>query len=178
MSLPVRWSLTVLCLVACGDADKIPLDSAAATGVGPTPSVAPTPAVPQRATLADFRQLHWLAGRWRGTMPDGKHFYEGYTLANDSTLRMHSFTDSAFRASTDSSMIQLRNGVVSNEGGRARWVATRVDSTGADFAPERGASNHFTWTRQSPTRWTATLRTADPDGRPQTVVYSLQKIAP
>ena len=45
---------------------------------------------------------------------------------------------------------------------------------GVDFVPIKGR-NAFTWTRESDTRWTATLRYTDAQGRPQTVVYAMHR---
>lgn len=129
-------------------------------------------------TVDDFRRLRWLDGRWRGFMADGQNFYEQYRIVNDSTIVKHSFPDSTFARATDSSRVQLRGGRVSDESRNAAWVATRLDSTGVDFAPLRGANNHFTWAQESPTLWNATLRWTDKDGRPQSVLYALHKMTP
>jgi hypothetical protein len=146
-------------------------------------SLPAAPAVPVTShatvTLDDFRGLHWIEGRWRGFMADGKTFYESYQVQNDSTIVMTGYPDSTFSRPTDNARIVLRGGKVMNEAGvdgGPQWFATRLDSTGADFAPGRGARNAFTWARESPTRWTATLRWTDRDGRPQTAVYALHKI--
>jgi hypothetical protein len=168
----VAHLLTVLfALVACQRADRPAGDTTARAA-----DAAPPAPEPQTATLDDFRKLGWLLGSWRGQTPEGKSFFERYTSVDDSTMRMTAYADSTFGSPTDSSRIVFRNGVVANEGATARWVATRVDSTGADFAPERGARNHFTWARESATRWNATLRWTDQQGRPQSVVYALQKV--
>jgi hypothetical protein len=126
-------------------------------------------------TVDDFRRLRWMDGRWRGFMADGKTFYEQYRIIDDSTIAMAAFADSTFSKETESSRVQLRGGTVSNDSRTARWVATRLDSTGIDFAPHHGASNHFTWAQESPTAWNATIRWTDKEGRPQTVVYALHK---
>jgi hypothetical protein len=126
-------------------------------------------------TADDFRQLRWLAGRWQGFQPDGGKFYEEYRVVNDSTLAMFSYPDSTFGRASDSSRVQLRGKTVSNESLSAQWVATRVDSTGADFAPVRGARNSFTWARESATAWNATLRWTDANGQAQRVVYALHR---
>lgn len=131
-----------------------------------------------RYTVADFHQLLWLAGQWQGFMPNGSRFFERYRFLDDSTIAMHAFKDSTFRQATDSARITLRGGIVADEGGSggsARWVATRLDSTGIDFAAERGASNNFTWAREDSTKWNATLRWTDEQGRPQTVMYALHR---
>lgn len=126
-------------------------------------------------TADDFRRLRWLAGRWQGFQPDGGKFYEEYRVLNDSTLAMFSFPDSTFARASDSSRVQLRGKTVSNESLSAQWVATRLDSTGADFAPVRGARNSFTWARESATAWNATLRWTDANGQAQRVVYALHR---
>lgn len=122
-------------------------------------------------TLDDFRRLRWIEGQWRGFMPDGNKFYERYHFLDDSTIAMHSFPDSTFARPGDSSRVQLRGGTVSN--GNA--VATRLDSTGVDFAPQNGAGNRYTWATESASKWNATLRWTDAQGRPQTVVYALHR---
>ena len=69
---------------------------------------------------------------------------------DDSTIKMRSFKDDTFSKATDSARIMLRAGTVADVGG-ARWLATRLDSTGVDFASEHDASNNFTWAKQSRT---------------------------
>jgi hypothetical protein len=114
-------------------------------------------------------------GSWRGRLPDGRSFYERYRLLDDSTIKMRSFTDDTFSKATDSARITLRAGTVADEGS-ARWLATRLDSTGVDFASERDASNNFTWARQSRNNWKAVLNSIDRNGKAQTVVYPIQRI--
>lgn len=126
--------------------------------------------------LAQFRQLRWLEGRWRGALPDGGSFYEQYRWLDDSTIAMHGFADSTFTRATDSARISLRFGVVANDGAAARWVATSLDSSSVHFVPMRGASNSFSWVRESPTRWTATLQSTTREGRARSTVYEMQRI--
>jgi hypothetical protein len=144
------------------------------TKVAASQPVSPPP-VAGRYTVDNFRGLMWLAGQWQGFMPDGSRFFERYRFLDDSTIIKHTLRDSTFREVSDSSRISLRGGVVADDGGSARWVATRLDSIGVDFAPERGARNHFTWAREDSTKWNATLRWTDEQGRPQTVVYALHR---
>jgi hypothetical protein len=160
---------TAACL-ACGEP--------AEQDVGADSARLPVPATAADAgtyTLDDFRRLRWLDGRWRGLLPNGGSFFEQYRVIDDSTIAMHTF-DSTFVSKRDSARITLRGGTIADEGGSARWVATRLDSTGVDFAPHHGAANYFTWSRETDDRWTATLRSTDKDGRPQSVVYTLQRI--
>lgn len=131
--------------------------------------------VAEKYSLQDFARLRWLDGSWRGRLPDGGYFYEQYRLVDDSTIAMRGFPDSLFARVTDSSTIGFRGGTIASEGG-TRWVSTRLDSSAVDFASERDASNNFTWTRETPDRWTATLRSIDRQGRPQTTVYPMERV--
>ena len=135
------------------------------------------PAAPKSKpySLAQFAQLRWLEGRWRGGLPDGGSFYEQYRWLDDSTIAMHAFADSTFARATDSSRVSLRFGVVANEGITARWVATRLDSAAVEFVPRRGASNGFSWVRESPDRWTATLSPSR-DGGIRSTIYHMERI--
>lgn len=160
-----------LAFSACGRSGR----DSDTTKVAASQPVSPAP-VAGRYTVDNFRGLMWIAGQWQGFMPDGKRFFERYRFLDDSTILMHAFRDSTFRQASDSARVALRGGIVSDEGANgARWVATRLDSIGIDFAPERGARNHFTWAREDSTKWNATLRWTDEQGRPQTVVYALHR---
>ena len=138
----------------------------------------PEVAVIGRFTVQQFSTLRWVEGTWRGRLPDGGAFYERYRVVDDSTIAMQSFADSTLTVTSDSGRIALRDGTIADEGGAARWGATRVDSTGVEFAPMTGATNGFTWTKDRGDRWTATLIWTDKDGRLRTVVYPMERIAP
>ena len=158
-----------LLVLACSRGDQPATD----TAIGTTPKL-----LPGMYSLGDFSRLRWIEGRWRGSTPDGKNpFYEEYRFRDDSTIAKYGFPDSTFAKASDSSQIKLRGGVVRDESLTSSYQATRLDSAGADFAPDRGATNFFTWTPVSPTSWSATLRWTDKQGRPQTVEYVLQKFA-
>ena len=137
----------------------------------------PTPVPPAagKYALKDFVSLAWLVGSWRGRLPDGGSFYERYRWVDDSTIKMRSFKDDTFSKATDSARITLRAGTVADEGG-ARWLATRLDSTGVDFASEHDASNNFTWARQSRNSWKAVLNSVDRNGKAQSVIYPMERI--
>lgn len=137
----------------------------------------PTPVPPAagKYALKDFVSLAWLVGSWRGRLPDGGSFYERYRWVDDSTIKMRSFKDDTFSKATDSSRIMLRGGIVADEGG-ARWLATRLDSTGVDFASEHDASNNFTWAKQSRNSWKAVLNSIDKNGKAQSVIYPMERI--
>lgn len=163
--------VVALLIAACAKEAAQNTDSVSA--VAGTPPVVPPP-VPGSFTAADFGKLRWLEGKWRGFMPDGNKFYESYVLENDSTIVKYSYPDTTFTNPTDRSVIALRGTTVADESEKARWVVTRIDSTGADFAPERGASNFFTFTREDATKWSASLRWTE-NGQPKTVVYALHR---
>ena len=158
--------------MACAKEARQNTDSVSASAG--TPAVVSPPPVPGTFAAADFAKLRWLEGRWRGFMPSGDKFYESYTLENDSTIVKHSYADTTFTNPSDRSVISLRGTTVANEGEGARYVVTRIDSTGADFAPERGATNYFTFTREGPTQWSASLRWTE-NGQPKSVVYALHR---
>ena len=168
----MRRSLAVFGLVAlaCGKADTGSAGSSASTA-GAAPPAPDAVAV----TMADFQKLRWLNGPWRGFMSNGEKFYEWYKFENDSTIVKTEHPDSTFGTPSGESRIMLRNGIVVDSSMRSSYVATRLDSTGVDFAPRRGATNNFTWTREDTTKWSATIRWVDKDGRPQSVLYALHR---
>jgi len=106
-------------------------------------------------------------------MPTGGYFYERYQFVDDSTIVMYGYADSTFTAATDTSRITLRGSTVRHDGS-ARSVATALDSQSVSFSPERPGSNHFTWTRESDDRWTASLRSGGQ--APRITVYRLERI--
>ena len=161
-----RMMLVVIAVVACKPRDVAIVDSASTVDT----------AAAGTFTITDFAKLHWIAGRWRGFTPNGDKFYEEYRWVNDSTIVKYGFPDSTFAKASDSSHVQLRGGTVADESIRSRYVATRLDSSGVDFAPVRGARNSFTWALEAPTRWNATLRWTDAAGQPQSVVYALHRM--
>ena len=144
----------------------------------PLPEVPVQPPPPRAATFTadDFRGLSWIEGPWRGFLTDGSTFYERYAFLDDSTVMVRQFADSTLTQATDSSRLTLRAGTIANDAGAARWVATRLDSAGADFSPLRGATSQFTWVRESPTRWDVTMRWTDESGTPQTRVSALHRL--
>jgi hypothetical protein len=136
----------------------------------------PDPPAVGRFTPAQFASLRWIEGTWRGRLPDGGAFYERYRFADDSTIVMQAFADSTLTRTSDSGRIVLRDGTVADEGGAARWAATRLDSSGVAFAPIEGATNSFTWMRDRADRWTATLTWTDKGGEARAVTYPMERI--
>ena len=128
-------------------------------------------------TAAEFRQLRWLEGRWRGGQPNGERFYEGYRLANDSTLRSYDFADSVSTTPKDSSEIRLRSGVIVSGSGNTRWEVAELSGARVHFIPVQGARNDFTWEKLSADEWKATLHwPANADRAERTVIYPMTRL--
>jgi hypothetical protein len=134
---------------------------------------APAQPAPAQFALADFGNLRYLEGKWRGTMANGNAFYESYHFANDSTIHKGSHTDSTFQTKSDSSMIAFRNGVVMDSSSSV-YTAEKLDSATVDF--RAGPSYHFTWTRESNDAWTAKLFSKQADGSERITTYPMKRI--
>ena len=134
---------------------------------------------PIRVSPAEFQQLRWMEGRWRGEEPNGQSFFEGYRFENDSTIRSYTYADSANRVPTDSGAIALRGGEVTSGSEGARWVASELTASHIEFAPQVGVRNSFVWQRESDDAWTATLRWPGTADRPaREVVYRMRRLSP
>ena len=173
MSRLIVAGLAILTTASCRPEARSDRATDSAAGAAATADNAPPAA--GHYSLQDFGRLRWLEGRWRGQLPDRSYFYERYHFLNDSTIGMHGFSDSTFARATDSATIALRGGTVTDAGAAAQWVATRLDSSVVDFAPVQRAYGPFSWASESPNRWTATLRSADPV-RPQATVYRMERV--
>ncbi|MGH7467960.1 MAG: hypothetical protein ACRENP_08240 [Longimicrobiales bacterium] len=140
--------LSALAVCACTGSDAPPAADTA-------PASAPTAEAPRpRFTMDHFRGLHWLAGNWKGTMPNGSHFFESYRVVNDSTIQMYAHADSTLGAPTDSARIYFSDGTI-YDGPQA--VVDRIDENGVRFT-STGANRYvFVWKSTGPDSWTATL---------------------
>src|SRR5262245_23330336 len=67
---------------------------------------ASTPA-PMTVSVAQFQQMRWLEGSWRGSGGGIDAFFEGYRFVDDSTIRSFEYPDSTLVAK-DSGEITLR----------------------------------------------------------------------
>ena len=127
--------------------------------------------------VTDLGTLRWIEGRWRGTLPDGGFFFEGYRFANDSTILTYTYPDSTSLTPSDSGAIMLRGGVVATGSGGSRWIATALREGFVRFDPREGARNNFVWERLSDDAWRAILlwpATADRPARE--VVYPMRRL--
>lgn len=129
-------------------------------------------------SLDDFAQLQFLEGRWKGTAPDGKEFFEEYTRPEPGVFQSHRFPDSAFRSEgaghTDGATISLEDGEVISQWGEYTWKASSIGADSAAFEPVN-APSQFVWrgvddaTLEARQRWTA-------DGRAQEFTLQLTKL--
>ena len=140
----------------------------AATAAPPVSAQNPASAGRPRATSANFRDLRWLEGTWRGRMSNGKYFYERYERVNDSTIRIIHFPDSTLKTRGEIETITLRGGTISH--GQAN--ALRFSANEIAFARPTQSTPDFTFTRTG-AGWTATIHRAE---GPATV-YQMQRWA-
>jgi hypothetical protein len=131
---------------------------------------------PARVTTEQFRTIGWMTGRWRGTGPDGAPFYESYQLADDSTLKGHTWADSTFAKVADSSVITLRGGEVRSGVAPNGYVVTSWAGDAIRFDPRGTSANGFTWAKLDTDHWLATLTWTDRQGRAQQRVYRMVRV--
>lgn len=125
----------------------------------------------QAMTLAQFKSLHWLAGRWRGSGGAFPSFFEEYTVLNDSTVRQYTLTDSTFSQPKDSALLVWRNGVAAQvRNGRPTPLVHLAGDT-ARFAGPAGGG--WTWLRLGRDRWRAELAPARPGQGP--TIYDMRR---
>lgn len=136
-------------------------------GAVPEPSARPF-------TLTEFAQLKFLTGRWKGTGPDGKDFYEEYDFPAAHTLRSRRYPDASFSTSTDSSTVSFDNGEVISRWGEFSWKATQISAEDACFAPVNAPSS-FCWQRAG-AAVEVTQRWIGDDGKEQSYTLKLTRI--
>ena len=163
---PPSWrGRSILLVPALAAVVALPAGAQRAAG---RPAGAP-PGTPARVTPAEFRALHWIQGSWRGRMPDGRYFYERYTVADDSTIVVQMLADSTFVRVTGTDSIVHRAGAVRYDGS----VAMRLDDTGVSFGRADAPGQGFAFTRAG-RGWTAVIRSTGGDGRPRFVTYQME----
>jgi len=123
----------------------------------------------------DFSKLRWMEGTWKATSPSEKTYYERFRFANDSTIEITFYGDSALSKETGNGKVYLSVGRVYYSFGPGRWGATTVDSGGMYLVPQVNAQNSYAWAFQSPNLWTQTMRTGF-SGRERVIVYTLDRV--
>ena len=141
----------------------------------------PVPAGPPPATVsvAELSALHWIQGSWRAERSVGGQtlFFERYTFADESTLVVESYADSAMRAAPETTTFELRGARLTSRGAGPTFTAEKITPTSVTFMPLAGAINHFTWEYYSPTEWIARLRAPAAGGEPaRTRLYHMRRV--
>jgi hypothetical protein len=158
-----RAALTII-LAACAAAETEQL---------PSGDVA-APAAADSVTLDEFRQVHWIAGSWRGSGGAYPSFFEEYRLVDDSTIQMRALSDSTFSVATDSSRIEWRNGRVHSRSNDRSYMVIALSADSIRFMREGESSGGHTFRRVSPDEWTATLHPSN--SAAQATVYVMRRI--
>ena len=124
-------------LAACARETPAPADSAATQPAASAPAVQPASVSP-----AQLAALGWLAGRWRGALPDGAPFYEAYAIRDSVTIAKYDYPDATFATPSDSGVIALRGDTLFSGSPGMQWVATSIDSASSSLFtfPRRTAS--------------------------------------
>lgn len=125
---------------------------------------------------AGFAQIRFLEGRWKGTAPDGKDFFEEYLIDRDGALQSNRFADATFGSRTDGSSVRLENGQVISVWGEFSWRATSLTANKACFEPINAPSS-FCWEQMDPDNIRVTQRWNDKEGNPQEYSVALVRIA-
>lgn len=137
------------------------------------PGQQPEP-MPVTVSLAEFQQLHWIGGTWRGSGGDYAAFFEEYRVLDDSTIQMRALSDSTLSVAKDSSWIELRNGAIRSRGGDRAYVAVEFSPTSVRFAQPGVPLGGHTFAQKSADEWTATLHPSRSDG--QATVYTMRRL--
>jgi hypothetical protein len=132
------------------------------------PACAPTGPSSATVTPEQFHQIHWILGKWRGTFAGGAPFFESYLMMDDSTIAQATWSDSTFTNRSDSSVISLRNGRVTN--GSA--VATEWNTGSVHFESNDTKANSYTWRTENADRWIA----SQPVSETHELVYIMTRV--
>ena len=125
--------------------------------------------------VGDFAHLRFLEGRWEGTGPDGKPFYEQYSFPSNAEMRASRYADAAFGAVQDGSVVALAGGRVTSTWNEFEWEASELSVGKACFTPVNAPSS-FCWERVSDTTAQVTQRWTDSDGRAQQYIVPLRRL--
>lgn len=116
--------------------------------------------------------LEFLVGRWVGTGPDGKPFYEAYVRDDANTLRSERHADASFSQATDGSTVTVTEGEVKAIWGEYSWRADRIAPGFASFVPAN-APSAFTWKKIDDDTVEVTQNWTDDAGTPQSYALRL-----
>ncbi len=125
-------------------------------------------------TLQQFGKLKWLVGAWQGSGGGYPAFFEDYRMLDDSTIGMRSFAGADLSRVKDSARIELRGGAVYHHGRGTREVAVEFSGGTIHFVPAANGRGGFTFSRQAPDLWIATLHSDTPGGRE--IIYTMRRL--
>lgn len=126
-------------------------------------------------TASDFAQLKFLEGRWEGTGPDGKLFYEQYSFPSESQMKSSRFADSNFGEVQDGSSVTLTQGRIISQWNEFTWEATTLSPGKACFDPIKAPSS-FCWESTSASTVEVSQRWKDDKGVDQKYVVPLRRL--
>lgn len=126
-------------------------------------------------TTDDLGKLDFLLGRWVGTGPDGKPFYEAYRRTGTTVLVSERYADETFAQIVDGSTVALEDGRITSTWGEFTWIADRIEDGLASFAPAN-APSAFTWRRVDGDTVEVMQNWTDDKGVAQSYALTLKKI--
>ncbi|UJF23236.1 hypothetical protein [Shewanella sp. OMA3-2] len=126
-------------------------------------------------TSSDFFHLKFLEGRWEGTGPDGKPFYEEYSFSSESQMESSRFADSSFREVKDGSSVTLKEGRITSQWNEFTWSASTISPGKACFEPINAPSS-FCWESTSDSTVEVTQRWKDESGTEQKYVVPMRRL--
>jgi hypothetical protein len=132
------------------------------------------PGKPGAYTDTDVFALHFLKGRWTGTGPDGKPFYEKYDFPDAMVLRSQRY-DSGFKTPGDESRVFVRNGDIISQWGEYTWKATEARDGYIAFAPVNAPSS-FSWRKVDADTVEVLQKWTGEDGKPQSYTVTLKRV--
>ena len=118
--------------------------------------------------------LQFLEGRWVGTGPDGKPFYEVYRRVDSDTLVSERYQNQSFDKIVDGSTIKLEKGEITSQWGEFIWRADEVRPGFASFIPVN-APSAFTWRKIDQNTVQVTQRWTDENGVEQRYDLELKR---
>ena len=132
------------------------------------------PGKPGAYTDADVFALGFLKGRWTGTGPDGKAFYEQYDFPDAIVLRSQRY-DETFTTPGESSTVFARGGDIISQWGEFTWKAAEVRDGYIAFTPVNAPSS-FSWRRVDADTVEVLQQWTGEDGRPQSYAMMLKRV--
>ena len=126
-------------------------------------------------TATDLAHLRFLEGRWKGTGPDGKPFYEAYDFVAPGTFRSRRYADETFSSATDGSTVAIEGGEIISRWGEYAWRAVEVTPQRICFEPINAPSS-FCWRHAGDSAVEVVQRWKDAQGKEQSYTLVLNRL--